>query len=55
VRFSAEDARRLGFATTVIESGCRAIDLDGSLDGARRAMVGAGVELVDDLEVAPAF
>jgi nicotinamidase/pyrazinamidase len=55
VRFSAEDARRLGFDTTVIESGCRAIDFGSSLDAARRAMVGAGVELVDDLEVAPAF
>lgn len=52
VRFSAEDARRQGFETIVIESGCRGIDLDGSMAAARKAMVNAGVDLVDDLEVA---
>jgi len=30
VRYSAEDAQRLGFETAVILEGCRAIDLDGS-------------------------
>jgi nicotinamidase/pyrazinamidase len=31
VYYSAVDARRLGFDAVVIESGCRAIDLAGSL------------------------
>ncbi len=43
VLYSALDARRLGFAVTVVEDGCRAIDLEGSLDEARRQMGQAGV------------
>lgn len=43
VRFSAEDAAKLGFAVTIVEDGCRAIDLDGSLAAAREALNGAGV------------
>ena len=31
VAYSALDARRLGFEVTVIEAGCRGIDVDGSL------------------------
>jgi nicotinamidase/pyrazinamidase len=42
VRYSAEDARREGFAVTVIEDACRAIDLEGSLAQARDALAGAG-------------
>lgn len=49
VLYSALDARRLGFAVTVVEAGCRAIDLDGSKDAATRAMRDAGVRLVGDL------
>ena len=45
VAWSAMDAARLGFSARVIESACRAIDLDGSLDQARRAMTDAGVTL----------
>ncbi|ETX29619.1 bifunctional nicotinamidase/pyrazinamidase [Roseivivax isoporae] len=45
VRFSAEDAARLGFAVTVREALCRGIDLDGSVAAAREAMRGAGVTL----------
>ena len=45
VRFSAEDARREGFETIVIEAACRGIDIDGSVDAARTAMRDAGVEL----------
>jgi nicotinamidase/pyrazinamidase len=44
VRYSAIDARRLGFAVVLVEDGCRAIDLDGSLALAMRAMAAAGVE-----------
>ncbi len=43
VNFSAVDAAKLGFRVTVIESLCRAIDLDGSLAAARTGMADAGV------------
>ena len=45
VNFSAVDAAKLGFETTVIESLCRAIDLDGSLGAAKDQMSRAGVIL----------
>ena len=45
VNFSAVDAARLGFRVRVIESLCRAIDLDGSLEAARSGMRAAGVAL----------
>lgn len=43
VNFSAVDAAKLGFKVTVVESLCRAIDLDGSLAAARDGMLAAGV------------
>jgi nicotinamidase/pyrazinamidase len=46
VHYSAIDARRLGFAVVLVEDGCRAIDLDGSLALAMRAMAAAGVARV---------
>ena len=49
VYYSAVDARRLGFDTVLVEAGCRAIDLAGSLDAAWTAMAGAGVQRVGDL------
>src|ERR1700730_12265876 len=49
VYYSAVDARRLGFDTVVVEAGCRAIDLAGSLDAARAGMAEAGVQRVNDL------
>jgi nicotinamidase/pyrazinamidase len=49
VHYSAVDARRLGFDTVLVEAGCRAIDLEGSLDAAWAAMAEAGVQRVDDL------
>jgi len=45
VRFSAEDARREGFDTVVIEAACRGIDMQGSVAAAKQAMQSAGVEL----------
>ena len=50
VHYSAVDARRLGFATVVIESGCRAIDLAGSLAAAWANMEQAGVRRIADLD-----
>ncbi len=46
VAFSALDAWREGFDVLVVEDACRAIDLDGSLDRARREMAAAGVALI---------
>lgn len=45
VAYSAIDAAGLGFAVTVREDLCRAIDLDGSLTAARDKMCAAGVTL----------
>lgn len=46
VRFSAEDARREGFDTVVIENACRAIDMGGSVSAANSAMKDVGVQLI---------
>ena len=52
VRFSAVDARREGFETAVIESACRAIDRDGSLQAALAEMAAHGVDLIPDSRIA---
>jgi len=49
VHFSAVDARWLGFDTVLVEAGCRAIDLAGSLEAAWAGMAAAGVQRVGDL------
>jgi nicotinamidase/pyrazinamidase len=49
VYYSGVDARRLGFDVVLIEAGCRAIDLAGSLDAAWAEMAAAGVQRVDNL------
>jgi nicotinamidase/pyrazinamidase len=46
VRFSAEDARALGFDTEVIEAACRAIDLDGSAAATRASFAEREIALV---------
>ena len=46
VNFSATDAARLGYSVTVRLDLCRAIDLDGSLAAACKAMQARGVTLV---------
>lgn len=43
VAWTALDARAAGFEAVVVEDGCRAIDLDGSLERAWRDMEAAGV------------
>ena len=46
VKFSALDARELGFRTTVVEDGCRGVELNsGDVDRAMAEMLEAGVEL----------
>jgi nicotinamidase/pyrazinamidase len=49
VYYSAADARREGFDAIVIEAGCRAIDLAGSLAAAWAGMAEAGVRRVGEL------
>ena len=51
VHYSAVDARREGFAAVLIEDGCRAIDLDGSLADAMAKMHAAGIERVTSAAV----
>jgi len=45
VYYTAMDARKLGYEVNVVQSACRAIDLNGSLDDALSAMKNAGVSL----------
>ena len=47
VAYSALDASRLGFDVTLLEGACRAIDLNGSLEAARRETRAAGVVWAD--------
>jgi nicotinamidase/pyrazinamidase len=46
VRYSAEDARREGFAVTVVEDACRGIDLDGSVAATRASFAREGVTVI---------
>ena len=46
VFYTAIDARKEGFEAVMIEDACRAIDLEGSLEAARRAMDEAGVQVI---------
>jgi nicotinamidase/pyrazinamidase len=50
VAWSALDARKLGFAATVIEDACRAIDVQGSLAAAWENMQRAGVARIKSTE-----
>jgi nicotinamidase/pyrazinamidase len=52
VAWSALDGRRLGFEVTLIEDGCRAIDLEGSLAAAMREMADAGVSFTESRALA---
>ena len=45
VRYSAEDARALGFETTVIEAATRAIDLGGTAAQTRKSFAERGIAL----------
>jgi nicotinamidase/pyrazinamidase len=45
VRYSAEDAKTLGFDVTVIEAATRAIDLGGTADATRKSFAERGITL----------
>lgn len=46
VRYSAEDAHRTGFETTVVEDACRSIDRDGSATAARESFAALGIACI---------
>jgi nicotinamidase/pyrazinamidase len=48
VRFSAEDARREGFAVVVIDEACRGIDVDGSVAATRRSFAALDITAVTE-------
>jgi nicotinamidase/pyrazinamidase len=50
MRFSAEDARRLGFESIVVEDACRAIDLQGSLTSALSSFAASDVAIVTSID-----
>jgi nicotinamidase/pyrazinamidase len=45
VRYSAEDAKALGFSVTVVERATRAIDLNGSADATRKSFAARDIVL----------
>jgi len=47
VRYSAEDARREGFAAIVVEDACRGIDIGGSMADTYRSLAACGAQIVD--------
>jgi len=51
VQYSALDARREGFEVLVVEDGVRAIDLEGSLEAAWKAMTAAGVHRIRETDI----
>lgn len=51
VRYSAEDARRAGFAAVVIADACRAIDLDGSAAATRKSFAALEVPCIGAAEL----
>jgi nicotinamidase/pyrazinamidase len=52
VRYSAEDARREGFAVFVIEDACRGINVDGSMAATRASLAALGVSCISALAAA---
>jgi nicotinamidase/pyrazinamidase len=46
VRFSAEDARRLGFDALVVEDACRGIDVAGSMTATRQSFDALGIPVI---------
>ena len=50
VRYSAEDARREGFAVFVIEDACRGIDVEGSVAATRASLAALGIACISALQ-----
>lgn len=47
VRYSAEDAHRMGFTSTVVEDACRSIDMDGSAATARESFTALDIACIE--------
>ena len=52
VRYTAEDARRKGFAVTVIADACRGIDVAGTVEATRESFRALGVVVIDSAALA---
>jgi len=52
VRYSAEDARREGFAVFVVEDACRGIDVAGSVAATRASLAALGVSCIPTAQFA---
>lgn len=52
VRYSAEDARREGFAVFVVEDACRGIDLEGSVAATRASLAVLGIPCISACQFA---
>ena len=51
VAWTAQDARKAGFEVYVVEDACRAIDLNGSLAAAWKAMAAKGVKRIQSADI----
>jgi nicotinamidase/pyrazinamidase len=51
VRFSAEDARKCGFASCVIEDACRAVAVPGTVEAARDAFARGGIGVIRSRDI----
>jgi nicotinamidase/pyrazinamidase len=51
VLFSAEDAKRLGFAVSILEDSCRPLDIAGSLAAARRRIAEQEIGMIQAKEI----
>jgi nicotinamidase/pyrazinamidase len=49
VRYSAEDARREGFAVFIVEDACRGIDVNGSVAETRTSLTNLGIACISAL------
>jgi nicotinamidase/pyrazinamidase len=52
VLWSAEETRRRGFETVVVEDACRAVNVNGSAAEARLRLTQAGVKFASGVEIA---
>ena len=52
MRYTAEDARKSGFDAVILEDACRAIDMAGSLDAARKSFAALGIACVESSSIA---
>jgi nicotinamidase/pyrazinamidase len=53
VRYSAEDARKSGFAAYVIEDACRAIAMPGTVEATRASFAEGGIEVIRSDTIEP--